>query len=417
MAKKFNPNQLELDFFPAKDVAKINEAQIREFKRAYWARVPENPNWVSGEIHDAISDAFIERLAMDSATAKTSLRLMMRRSRHWNEQLQAWVIPIERRVRANNAKTAAIIRDMWRDQWTDELERAVRYFLPKGETKKRYIAAIERITGKRLNTATKKSKTFMQVSKAIGAYSAEHGSRYQQLEAVLFKNWVTHTERFTLYVSINPAHFLSMSNPKHDDRGDIVTSCHSFNGSDCYKSGCIGYARDDTSLIAFTAANNGDGLLNRKTARQIFAYRAGALLQSRLYTSSTGDAYGGVDEAASHWEYDVFLKAVCAEISRCEHLSKRPCDWETADYSSHQYYGYGGNHFRVIADCSGGFGGYRDWDAFADKIGMIRVSVHRSAQYEDLGVWRGHEDRIIIGAAGLSLKTGEPIRNYESILA
>ena len=122
MAKKFNPNQLELDFFPAKDVAKINEAQIREFKRAYWARVPENPNWVSGEIHDAISDAFIERLAMDSATAKTSLRLMMRRSRHWNEQLQAWVIPIERRVRANNAKTAAIIRDMWRDQWTDEMK-------------------------------------------------------------------------------------------------------------------------------------------------------------------------------------------------------------------------------------------------------------------------------------------------------
>ena len=47
MAKKFNPNQLELDFFPVKDVAKINEAQIREFKRAYWARVPENPNWVS----------------------------------------------------------------------------------------------------------------------------------------------------------------------------------------------------------------------------------------------------------------------------------------------------------------------------------------------------------------------------------
>ena len=51
-------------------------------------------------------------------------------------------------------------------------------------------------------------------------------------------------------MSIHPAHFLTMSNPKRDNRGSTLTSCHSFNVIDCdYNCGCAGYARDYVTLI------------------------------------------------------------------------------------------------------------------------------------------------------------------------
>lgn len=90
-----------------------------------------------------------------------------------------------------------------------------------------------------------------------------------------------------LFVSVNPAHFITMSNPKRDSRGATLTSCHSFNSTEYdYNNGCTGYARDETSFIVFTVADPTDPetLNNRKTTRQVFAYRPGSglLLQSRM---------------------------------------------------------------------------------------------------------------------------------------
>lgn len=40
-------------------------------------------------------------------------------------------------------------------------------------------------------------------------------------------------------MSINPAHFITMSNPKGDVRGETLISCHSFNSSEYqYNNGC-----------------------------------------------------------------------------------------------------------------------------------------------------------------------------------
>lgn len=69
-----------------------------------------------------------------------------------------------------------------------------------------------------------------------------------------------------------------MSNPKGDHRGTTLTSCHSFNSTEYeYNNGCTGYARDKVSFIAFTVADPADKetLNNRKTTRQVFAYKPG----------------------------------------------------------------------------------------------------------------------------------------------
>lgn len=428
MARKFNPAQLELDFYPVDAVAKINEAQIREFKRAYW-----EATYTGLYIPDMMSDAFIERLAMDAATAKKELRQMMRHSRYWNEKLQAWAIPIQHSISVDEGFVLQTVNQMWAmsSMSGETLTNAVNareYFLPNGENKAYAVEAIEKITGKRLNKGMKKSKVFMKVSKALGVYSLKRGSTYQKLESQLFTAWEPRVIKDTLYVSINPAHFLSMSNPKGDSRGEMLTSCHSFNGHYNYKSGCVGYARDEVSLIAFTAETvfGDDSLLNRKTSRQLFFYKDGALIQSRLYTSRTGklnSGYGGVNSADGHWEYGVFRAAIKKEIARCEGVPK--IGWKNSDYRRKIHCVDGNpdnvhdlkiNRFGIEAWSDEAFGGYPDWEEFARDNGMIKVSV-RKDRLTRYGKWDNDRQGMDIGAAGLNLRDGKEIYKSESITA
>ncbi len=76
------------------------------------------------------------------------------------------------------------------------------------------------------------------------------GSEFQKLYAQFADELSARQIGFKLYVSINPVHFLTMSNPKADSRGCILTSCHSINSTDYqYNNGCSGYARDHVSFI------------------------------------------------------------------------------------------------------------------------------------------------------------------------
>lgn len=440
MKTKFNPNQLVLDLFPVESVAKVNEAHIIDFKRAYWAY-----SEIGLEYRDNMSDEFIKRLARDAAESKTGLREMMRRSRKWREALQAWVIPISHTVKTTTDEVLSMIWQMWNDArptdnytWRD-MSAATTYFIPGGDNEES-ARAIEKITGRLPRRGMKKSKLFAQVSKALGVYTTERGSRYQKLEAQLFttlaapfKDDAFHREeKDTLYVSINPAHFLSMSNPKGDSRGVLMVSCHSFNGHYEYKSGCIGYARDTVSLLAFTAAKGVDALLNRKTSRQVFFYQDGALIQSRLYSSKTGTDYGGVHEAGGQWEYATFRNAIQKEIVRCDGGRS---DWTTVDYRQKIHldgakfdededydddddfdntHNLKLNRYGVQVFAGEDFGGYRDWEQFANRKGMIRVSVRKSRLGG--GRWLGRYP-IFAGEAGLNIQTGEEIYRDEEIIA
>lgn len=141
-----------------------------------------------------------------------------------------------------------------------------------------------------------------------------------------------------------------------------MVSCHSFNSTEYhYNNGCVGYARDDVTMIAFTVANpdKSETLNNRKTSRQLFMYKAsnGLFLQSRLYSSRSGESYGGMD--GEQPESKLYRDLIQREISALENV---PNLWKTYKYSRFED--------NITADEN--FGGYCDWkhENFAPKVSL-----------------------------------------------
>lgn len=128
------------------------------------------------------------------------------------------------------------------------------------------------------------TRCLMEVFKKIGV--SEHSdfdSVFNNLVGVI-KNKTLHKE---VYISINPGHIMTMSNPKGDTRGEMLTSCQSLNNvSFVHSGGCTGYVNDEVSFIVFTCAKGGE--FNRKTLRMMFHYYNGYFLQNRIYTSIGG---------------------------------------------------------------------------------------------------------------------------------
>ena len=181
-----------------------------------------------------------------------------------------------------------------------------------------------------------------------------------------------------------------MSNPKHDNRGSTMVSCHSLNCTDySYNCGCSGYARDNYSFIVFTASdpNKLETLNNRKTSRQIFAYKPynGLLLQSRMYTTNSGGSYGGVNGDTE--EGKLYRDLIQREISALENV---PNLWITRDYYENEF---GADIYRGY-----GFGGYADWLEYTDcaKISVRKDTIDSFNNFE-------------IGTHGLCIVCADPI--------
>lgn len=181
-----------------------------------------------------------------------------------------------------------------------------------------------------------------------------------------------------------------MSNPKHDFRGSTMVSCHSLNSTSySYNCGCTGYARDSVSFIVFTASDpaNPETLNNRKTSRQIFAYKPnnGVLLQSRMYTTKSGDSYGGVNGDTEDGR--LYRDLIQREIAS---LEDAPNLWVTRNYWH--------NEFQINIHRGYGFGGYADWLEFTDcaKISVRQDHMHDCCSFD-------------IGTYGLCVKCGEEI--------
>ena len=174
--------------------------------------------------------------------------------------------------------------------------------------------------------------------------------------------------------------------------------------------------------------------LNLPTApRQVFFYHNGALLQSRLYTCDTGVAYGGANVAEEHWEYPVFLKLIQDEICKC---TGGDDDWLTEDYRGEEsvydrrtdeykdIHGYNGDNFHGLKLNSFGvevyrgdeFGGYIDWEKFANQPKMIRISVRQHKLKR--GRWGGKNGlEMYAGESGLSIRDGRELYSGEYIPA
>lgn len=318
------------------------------------------------DVLDDISSDFINRLAHDPIESKSELRELFSKSQGWDENLQAIVINGTKThnpdyILVNNLANT-ILAPARLDATAETrflIDRAVGFFARPNDKNSDAIDAIQRLSPNAYAPRKKRSRVFKALCDTLKVTDNSAGSTFQRLFAQFADELSTRKIDFKLFLSINPAHFLTMSNPKDDKRGDTLISCHSFNDSDCqYTCGCSGYARDKYSFIVFTAADpdQPETLNNRKTTRQVFVYKPGngLLLQSRLYKTSGGTR-------GSQTESKLYRDLVQRELSE---LEDAPNLWITEKYC--------GNKRDIYIPCGNGFGGYPDWphSDFDSKISI-----------------------------------------------
>ena len=337
---------------------------------------------------DDVTARFVNRLARDNAYSKSELRELFRKSPAWDEALDALVINGTRTHNPDFSRVQQLAEEiLYPAQQSMDFEEigymndAIKFFIKPRKEADMAIEAMKKIAPNAYVPGKKHSRIFRAICDALGVSDDTAGSNFQRLYAQFADEIASKKINFKLYVSLNPAHFLTMSNPKEDRRGDTLTSCHTFNNTEHpYNNGCSGYARDNYTFITFVAADPGvpETLNNRKTARQIFAYKPGngLLLQSRLYNTA-GGTYGAQEDSK------LYRDLVQRELSE---LEQAPNLWKT--------YAYVGNNICTL-NRGLGFGGYPDW------------------QYEDfdakLSIRCDHKDdfkAFSIGTYGLCIKCG-----------
>ena len=345
------------------------------------------------DILSDVSETFIHRLAVDNYEAKSELRDLFRKSPAWNEELDAIVINGTRTHEPDYKKIMELCYDLFDDVLYGErsseydhisLSEAVRYFtIPNADPDIRYLRLelLKQLAPHAYHHGRKDSRVLKIFCETLGIDKQEGFSRKF---AALADEMNSKKIDFKLFVSLNPAHFITMSNPKDDERGDSLTSCHSFNCTDYeYNNGCSGYARDHYTFIVFTVADpsNPELLNNRKAMRQIFCYKPGngVLLQSRLY-NDTGGVNRELEEAA------VYRDLIQREISA---LENQPNLWKTVKY-------YENNIMELPPDYD--FGGYADW-TYEEFCAKLSIRADHASDCKP----------FTIGAAGLCIKCGDEI--------
>ena len=371
------------------DIEKViaqSEENIRQAIRDYAAHTSQT------DVLDDVSDKFIHRLAEDNAYAKKELRELFSQSPVYDSKLDALVINGTRTHDPDPDRIVALARDILvgacgtplpdGSTFSSNQMWSVAYFFSgdysnEGE-RNEYLDVIQHIAPKAYKEGRKPSRIFKQVCQALGVADETAGSRFQRLYAQFADELTTRKIGFKLFVSLNPAHFITMSNPKHDGRGNTLTSCHSFNSTEYeYNNGCTGYARDKWSFIVFTVDDPSvpETMNNRKTTRQIFAYKPGngLLLQSRMYNTS-GGVYGAAEDSK------LYRDLVQREISA---LEDEPNLWKTRLCLDDDDYVY--NNCITVGI---GFGGYRDWE-YKDFDAHISIRDDHADDYEPLkiGTW------------------------------
>ena len=372
------------------DLVCLLRKNIKQAIKDYRAHTTER------KVLDDVSDVFVDKLAEDAAGAKYDLREMLRKSPVWNEDLQAVIIngtrthnPDYRRVHDLAEIILAPCLDGRSYEENQVLFDAIRFFsIPNAEPQamERYINAVKQIAPKAYRANRKKSRIFKNICDVLGITNERAGSGFQKLFAQFADELNGRQIDFKLFLSINPAHFLTMSNPKFDRRGNTLTSCHSFNDTHySYNCGCSGYARDKVTMIAFTVDNPNDAetLNNRKTTRQLFMYQVGngLLLQSRMYNSS-GGVYGASELSP------LYRDLIQREISELEGV---PNLWKPYSYCKSR-------PENSEIEEGEGFGGYADWmhEEFDAKL-CVR------ADHKD-----GYKP-FTVGTYGLCIRCGEEI--------
>ena len=375
-----------------------NKQNIKNAIEDYWKYTDEGRF-----IKNDISENFINTLADKNAHSKQELRNMLRKSPAWNEELDALVIDDTMTHEPDYCKIENMAYKMFQNVITEaagthdhdrynDLYKCIYFFSrnkASAEDKIKYIEAIKRIAPRAYAPGKKTSRIFKGICDALNITDEAANSDFQREFAKIADEMSSRQIHYKLYISVNPAHFLTMSNPKCDSRGSCLTSCHSFNSDNfSYNNGCTGYACDAVTMIVFTADGEGEKLNNRKTSRQLFMYQPGNgfLMQSRMYNTS-----GGTTGAQK--ESKIYRRIVQREISRCENAINY---WKT--------YPYIDNRFRIEIDTDYRFGGYPDWD-YEEYDAKFSVRKDKKDTFH----------LFTIGAPGLCIRCGEETESDDGL--
>lgn len=156
----------------------------------------------------------------------------------------------------------------------------------------------------------KGTKTSRAFNKVCTTYGVDKLPKYNKLFAE-YADMVSESKRnIKFYISVNPIDYLTMSN------GRSWHSCHAYNGG--YFGGTVSYMLDKVSLITFVFDDvPNDFALEGKIYRNMFHYKDGVLLQSRVYPQ-------GNDGCTNL--YDEFRKFVHSEFAAILNKENKWCD-------------------------------------------------------------------------------------------
>ena len=290
---------------------------------------------------------FVWKLARSNYKGKKLLRSIFSRHSKWNEREQRVGIPINVPQFVDGEKVRRLVDSLCEGTSLDAFVIEEFLLTKNCEALDSAVAYIERNWAGVYREDAKRTKILSKILKKEGLWEEKQGVFAAISDEVNKKDLA-----LSLYISLNPADFMTMSNPQNPVKGKpFMQSCHSLDSGCEYHCGASGYARDEVSFITYTVAK-GDSANRwyKKTNRVMFAFSEGTLLQSRLYTTyANGEDYGGVYEMGDR-EYaiwDVTLAAVKGVFSEC-----LGTEWRN---NLTQY-----NDARI--DISwGDFGGYPDW--------------------------------------------------------
>lgn len=339
----------------------------------------------------SLSDEAALVLAHDSVKAKQELRELFRKSPSWDEELDAIALNGNRTHEPVASKVYEGVTDLLVKArpipCPDDIYGIARFFAYHEDE---YLPTVQRLAPKAWRPGKKLSRVLHGVCKSLGIVDETKGSWFQKKFAEVADEMNSRKLSYKLFLSLNPSHFLTMSNPHGDDRGEMLVSCHSLTCRQYpYNNGCTGYARDAVTFIAFTVDNptNKESLNNRKITRQLFMYEPGngVLLQSRLYTTN-----GGTD--CEKEEYKLYRDLVQREIALLEGEVNL---WTKK--TMNQWY----ERSIIWVETHPQFGGYADWVHYG---GLANVSVLKSRM--DMA------HAITVGEAGICFECGDYISKY-----
>ena len=334
-----------------------------------------------------VSDEALSKIANYAYTNKAELRDMLRNHPNWDEKTQSVVL----KTMVNRAPNPYKLSSYWHSLcYTSNLREKIGYETNVVFDIKEWLISDGEVTEEMKkfmdwHRGQKKNRLLRKFLVSLDAWD-EKNPEQQKYFALLSDELKTGEREISLILSINPAHFLTMSNPEECTEGDMLTSCHSLNSTEYdYNNGCTGYAADSITMIAFTVSNikDADSWFYRKTSRQLFMYKpeSGVLLQSRMYNTEGG--LSGTDENTKTYR-NLVQDCIC----KCESANNH---WKTCTYNGNKY------DIEFYTDCD--FGGYADWEY---EEFCAKVSVRDD--------WNNNKIRFRVGDSGICLSCGDSIR-------